>query len=280
VNRYDIDSLDNRDPEVFDKVIRWIGPILKCYFRAEVFGLERIPSGPGLYVGNHNSGLVTPEIFILGDAVYQMYGLDDVPYGLAHEVTLKLPVSHPLLIPLGAVRASHQNAHRLFEQGRKVLVYPGGDLDSFRPFRHRNRIVFGERRGYIRLALRGKVPIIPVVCAGAHSTFIVLDDMRGLAHLLRLDKLFRTKVAPLVLSIPWGITLGPYLIHVPYPSKILMELLEPIRFERTGRRASNDESYVQECAQKVEVTMQIALERLAERRRQKLQGRTSACNGT
>ncbi len=265
--RYDIDSLDNRDPELIDRAYRLLARPLERYFRARVRGLERIPPGAGLYVGNHSSALLTPDSFLFGAAVYRRFGLRECPYGLAHEVAMRLPFAHQLIVPLGAVRASHENARRLFARGDKVLVYPGGDVDSMRPYRERNRVVFGGRRGYLRLALREGVPLVPVVPAGSHGTLLILDDLRPLASLLGLDRLLRAKVWPLALSVPWGLTLGPPLVYLPLPVKIWIEVLEPIRFERAGEEAAGDERYLAECAARVEGTMQTALERLdAERR--------------
>ena len=70
------------------------------------------------------------------------------------------------------------------------------------------------------------------------------------------------KVWPLTLSIPWGVTLGPAPPHFPLPSRILLEVLEPIAFERTGPDAANDTDYVAECAALVETRMQTALDQL------------------
>jgi 1-acyl-sn-glycerol-3-phosphate acyltransferase len=269
MRRYDLDSLENRDPALIERLAGWVDAIGQLYFRARVRGLERIPPGAALYVGNHNAGMMTPDSFLFGAAVLRAHGVDAVPYGLAHEVGLSLPFIHQLVVRLGAVRASHDNARRLFARGRKVLVYPGGDFEAMRPFRDRNRIVFGGRRGYIRLALRHGVPIVPVVTAGAHSTFIVLDDGRWLARAIGADRLFRVKVWPLTLSLPWGLTMGPGLVYLPWPTRILIEALDPIHFERSGEEAARDDAYVRECAERVESTMQRALDRLVRERRQR-----------
>ena len=259
---YDLDDPSNRDPK---RIERWmfLAPLVKRYFRAEVRGLERIPSGAALYVGNHNGGLVIPDTFIFCGAVLQKRGIEDLPYGLGHEVAFKLPVIHQVFAPLGALRASHEAAARVFSRGAKALVYPGGDLDAMRPYRHRHRIVFGGRRGYIRLALRHDVPIVPVVAAGAHGVFVVIDDLRWLARLLGADRWLRVKVWPLSLSIPWGLTLGPPPLFIPLPRHIIVESLAPIRFERSGDEAAADEAYVAACAARVEAEMQEALTRLA-----------------
>lgn len=119
----------------------------------------------------------------------------------------------------------------------------------------------------MRLALRERVPIVPVVSAGSHSTFIVLHDGRFLARSLRLDRLLRLRVFPLTLSIPLGLTVGPLFPYIPYPTRILAEILEPIRFEPDGPEAARDEAHVKRCAAHVEASMQAALERLSRERR-------------
>jgi len=264
--KYDLDSMDNRDPDLVEGLFRLINKPLQTYFKSEVRGLDRIPPGAGLYVGNHNGGLLSADSFIFGGAVFGRLGLDDTPYGLAHEVAVSLPVLHQLLVPLGAVRASHRNAHRLFKRGRKVLVYPGGDLEAMRPSRHRDRLVFGGRTGYVRLALRGGVPIIPVVASGAHDTFYIFDDMRWLATLMGLDRMLRVGVWPLTFSIPWGMTIGPAPPYIPFPTRIVIEVLEPIRFRPRHTDAVDDDDYVARCAARVETAMQRALNRLAKER--------------
>ena len=261
--QFDIDSLDNRDPEMIAKYLRIVERFLEPYYRSEVRGAEHVPQGAALYVGNHNAGMWTPDSFLFGAEIFRMHGVDALPFGLGHEVVINMPGVRDILIPLGAIRASHENGLRAFEAGKKVLVYPGGDMDSMRPYRKRNQIVFDGRKGYVRLALRGDVPIVPVVAAGAHSTWIVLDDLPWLAKALRADRWGRIKAWPLTLCLPWGITLGPLVPYIPFPSRILVDILEPIRFERSGEDAADDDEYVAECDRQVRATMQEALTRLA-----------------
>lgn len=123
--RYDLDCLENRDPALIERLHRWLARPLRRYFRAEVRGLERVPAGPALLVGNHSSGVITPDLLVLGEALYRAHGLAGLPFGLAHEVAIRLPLIHPFIVACGAVRASPEHAHRLFARGDKVLVYPG-----------------------------------------------------------------------------------------------------------------------------------------------------------
>lgn len=262
---YDIDRLDQRDPEWIDLAYRLHGP-LERYFRSEVRGIDCIPPGPALYVGNHNGVLMSPDSFLFGFAVYRERGLKDLPFGLGHEVAIRLPIVHQLIVPMGAVRAGHALALEAFAQGHKVMVYPGSDYDAMRSWRDRDRIRFGGRKGFVRLALAAGVPIVPVVAAGAQETLFVITDGQWIARALRLDRWLRLKAWPISLALPWGLMLAP-LPFIPWPSRILVEVLPPMRFDRTGPDAVADAEYVAECAAQVERNMQACLTRLAAERR-------------
>lgn len=264
---YDLDGLDQRDGELLGTLAAALEPALERWFQPVVRGLDRIPEEPALFVGNHNGGLVSADSFVLGVSLLRAHGLARLPHALAHEVVLRVPGLHHLLVPLGAVRASPTNATRLLESGRNVLVYPGGDLDSMRPFARRDRIEFGARRGYVRLALRAGVPIVPVVAAGAHATSIVLTDGRPLARWLGLPRLLRLEVCPVTLSVPWGLVVGITPPHLPLPTRIFLEVMEPIRFERTGAAAAEDTAYVEACHRRIHGAMEARLGLLAKERR-------------
>jgi 1-acyl-sn-glycerol-3-phosphate acyltransferase len=265
---HDVNSLENRDPQVLRRFADTAGPILDAWFRPEVRGLDNIPEGAALYVCNHSGGFLTPDTWILAVSLVRQRGMEDVPYALAHQVVIEAPGTNQMLTAMGAVAANPENAHRVFEAGYKVLVYPGGDLDAFRPSRDRNRVVFGPRRGYIRLALREGVPIIPVVSAGAHDGWWVVSDGRWLSRLLHTHRFLRTDVLPITVSLPWGLTVGapPY---VPLPVSVILEVLPPIAFGRSGDEAAGDTDYVERCHQRVRDAMQTALDRLSEERRAK-----------
>ncbi|MEZ4465640.1 MAG: 1-acyl-sn-glycerol-3-phosphate acyltransferase [bacterium] len=101
--------------------------------------MERIPEGPSLFVANHSGGIWTPDSYMLGWAIYKTLGLDRMPYGLAHEVILSQPPVNQILCPLGVVRASHDNALRIFAAGRSALVYPGATTTRCGPTAARTR---------------------------------------------------------------------------------------------------------------------------------------------
>ncbi len=270
INAADIDCLERRNPEVIHRLARIFKPLFWHYFRPVIQGLERIPEGPGMFVANHNGALLMPDLFIFGMALHERFGTEGLPYGMGHETGIGFPFLHRLFLPIGAVRGSQKNAHTLLAAGNKLLVYPGGELDSMRSFRNRARIIFGKRRGYLRTALREKVPIIPVVSSGGHETLVILHEGKWLARALQLDRLLSLKTWPIVFCLPWGLWVGVPPPHFPFRTRIHIQVLEPIRFERDGPEAARDSAYVEACHRQVHTRMETTLKQLvAERRRRR-----------
>jgi 1-acyl-sn-glycerol-3-phosphate acyltransferase len=118
---------------------------------------------------------MTPDTWIFTITLLRERGVEAIPYALAHQAVIEAPGTNQRLTSWGTLAASPENAHRVFAAGFKVLVYPGGDLDVFRPSRDRNRIIFGPRRGYVRLALREAVPIIPVGLRGWSQRLVGIE---------------------------------------------------------------------------------------------------------
>ena len=96
-----------------------------------------------------------------------------------------------------------------------MLVYPGGDYEVHRPSWEAGKVDFDGRKGFIKLALEEDVPIVPIVSAGGQETALFLSRGEGLARLLRLDKLFRLKVLPISIALPWILNVGDMLGHIP-----------------------------------------------------------------
>ena len=256
-----------RDPAF----LRAARPVLELYarwFRSEVRGFERLPeAGPFLVVGNHSGGQAPPDIPVLLTAWWRERGDEEQIYALFHSFLANAPLVGPVLAKAGAVEAGNDNAEAILADGNILLVYPGGDHECFRPWRDRNRIDFAGRKGFVRLALRTGVPVVPAVSIGAHETLVVLTRGEALARLMRLDQLMRAKVMPFVIGPPFGVVPGS-IPTVPLPSKITVELLEPLDWSsRHGPGAADDDDVVEECYEEVVSVMQGTLDRLAAARR-------------
>jgi 1-acyl-sn-glycerol-3-phosphate acyltransferase len=221
-------DLDERDPDFIRERLPAMWLLASIWFRGEVRGLGNIPDdGPVLLVGNHSGGNLTPDTHVFTLAFNTYFGVERDFYQLAHNLVLSMP-GLGMLRKFGTVAASQSNARKALESGAALLVYPGGDYEVHRPIWERHKVDFDRRKGFIRLALEQDVPIVPVVSIGGQETSFFLSRGERLAKLFALDRLFRLKVLPISLAIPWGLNVGDMLGHVPLPAKITIETLPAI----------------------------------------------------
>jgi 1-acyl-sn-glycerol-3-phosphate acyltransferase len=256
-------DLDERDPDYIREKLPLMWLLASIWFRGEVRGLGNIPDeGPVLLVGNHSGGNLTPDTTVFTLAFNAYFGVERAFYQLAHNLVLSMPWLASLR-KFGTVAASQSNARKALESGAALLVYPGGDYEVHRPSWRGNRVDFGGRKGFIRLALQQNVPIVPVVSIGGQETALFLSRGERLAHLLALDRLFRLKVLPISLAPPWGLNIGDMLGHVPLPAKITIETLPAIDL----RAEFGEEPDVEEVYDYLMRLMQETLDALASERR-------------
>ena len=237
-------DLDERDSDYIRETLPGLWMLASIYFRGEVRGLNRIPrEGPVLLVGNHSGGNLTPDTHVFTLAFFTYFGVERRFYQLAHNLVLSMP-GLGMLRKYGTVAANRENAHKALDTGAALLVYPGGDYEVHRPSWDSAKVDFGGRKGFIKLALEKEVPIVPVVAIGGQETALFLSRGERLAKLIGLDRMFRLKVLPISLALPWGLNVGDMLGHFPLPAKITMQVLEPIDLkERYGSKPDIDEIY-------------------------------------
>jgi 1-acyl-sn-glycerol-3-phosphate acyltransferase len=256
-------DLDERDPDYIRETLPRLWLAASLWYRGEVRGLGNVPEeGPVLLVGNHSGGNLTPDTLVFTLAFSTYFGVERAFHQLAHNLVLSFP-GLSFLRKYGTVAASPENAREALRAGAAVLVYPGGDWEVHRPSWQGRRVDFAGRKGFVRLALEEDVPIVPVVAIGGQETALFLSRGEHLAKALGLDRLFRLKVLPISLALPWGVNVGDMLGHVPLPAKITVEALPPIHpREEFGPRPDVDEVY-----EHIVRTMQETLDALAAERR-------------
>jgi 1-acyl-sn-glycerol-3-phosphate acyltransferase len=258
-----LDWLDHRDPEHIRHTLSGMKAYAEIYHRGQVRGLENIPAeGPVLLVGNHSGGTMIADSFVLSAGFYEHFGPARDFYQLAHDMVFRVPGVREMLARWGTVPASPENMERALARGAALLVYPGGDHETYRPSWESTKIDFAGRRGFARLALEYDVPIVPIVAIGGQETALFLGQGRRLARTLRVDRAFRIKVFPAVLGPPFGTTILDMPIRFPLPAKITVSVGQPINLrEKLGRNADADEAY-----ELVTTNMQRTLTRLGKER--------------
>lgn len=257
------DWLDAWDPAYIRTTLPALRALSSVYFRAEVRDLDNIPAeGPILLVGNHSGGTLIADTFVFAQAFYDHFGPLRRFHQLAHDLVFQLPGARASLSRYGTVPASPDYMVRALERDAALLVYPGGDHETYRPSWESNRIDFDGRTGFARLAIEHEVPIVPVVAIGGQETALFLGQGRDLARFLRLDRLLRVKVFPAQIAPPFGFTIMDLPGRVPLPAKIAVRALPAIELKKElGSKPDPADAY-----ELVTGRMQEALDELADER--------------
>ncbi|WP_439032118.1 1-acyl-sn-glycerol-3-phosphate acyltransferase [Gordonia terrae] len=233
--------------------------VARLYHRMETVQHGEIPDGPVLFVANHGFGGVFDLNVLAFASAYEKVGDGRRVTILTHQIAWTLGLGR-IVEMFDATPANHRSAVAALRARRHVLVFPGGDIDGFKKWSDRNRVLFAGRTGFARVAVEADVPIVPVVTAGAGESLLVLGQGRRLARLVGLDRALRIKSVPTSLSLPWGLNIGlvGLLPYLPLPSKIVTTVLPPMR-------AHDDES-TEDFARRVHEAMSQALREMTRNR--------------
>ena len=246
------------------------GPLFgpRGWFRVEAKGFENIPPAPVMIVANHSGGTTIPDVWGFVWLWYRAFGTRRPLHPSAHEMVLSVAAVARWFAQRGVVRADPALAARILSEWRHdLMVMPGGEVDTWRPWSRRYEVEFAGRTGYARAALRARVPIVPVAHAGAHDTLMVLTDGRRFAELIGLKRIARSAVWPVHLSLPWGLALGPW-PHLPVPATLRYRLGAPIAPPASlGPGDEPDEAMVRAHDERVRAAVQSLLDELRDERR-------------
>ena len=241
----------------------------KFYFRLEVDGWERVPDRPSLVVGVHSGGALTMDAWTLVNAWHTHFEGERLLHGTAHDVLMATPGLGDYFRAVGVIAANRKSVGTALANGEDVVVWPGGEVDAMRSWRKRDVATLGGRTGFVKQAIRSGVPILPVATVGGHDTVFVLNEGKWLADaldkVLGLKKTLRGSNLPIIAGFPFPLAVEILPAHVPLPAKIRTELLDPIEVDEDPDRA-DDDAYVRSVYDRVEVTIQAGMDRLAEKR--------------
>jgi 1-acyl-sn-glycerol-3-phosphate acyltransferase len=248
---YDIDVF-GFDRDLTEEVILPLArPLYRSYFRVRTTGLDNVPEqGGALLVANH-AGALPLDAIMTKIALLDGHPARRNLRELAADLALRMPIVGELARKTGNTLAHDDDAVRLLRSGELVGVWPEGFKGIGKPFRERYKLARFGRGGYVRVALRAGVPIIPVAIIGSEETYPIVGNVRWLARLLNLPYF------PITAQFPW---LGP-LGLLPLPSRWLIEFGEPIRATDLPADAVEDPMLILELSDRVRDTVQHMLYR-------------------
>jgi 1-acyl-sn-glycerol-3-phosphate acyltransferase len=238
--------------------------LVDYWFRMEFDGWENLPDPPVLLVGIHSGAPFVWDAWTVGVQWWRRFGQDRPLHGTAHDALMAMPLIGRYFRAMGVLPAAPDSMATALAEGRDVAVWPGGEVDSLRPWSERDRANLAGRKGFVKMAIRAGVPIVPIATVGGADAMPVLVRGDQLSRALRLDKLLRLKVFPIAVSLPWGIAPAA-LPQFPLPAKIRTRLMPAVELDHDPERADDDE-YLEEKYWEVQNSIQSGMDALARKR--------------
>jgi 1-acyl-sn-glycerol-3-phosphate acyltransferase len=237
---------------------RLYDPVYRRWFRVEWEGLEQIPrEGGALLVANHGGAIPS-------DAPVIMHGVEcelgRPVYGMADNLFRSVPILGTLWSRTGGVPAHPDNAYRLLHDEQQLaLVFPEGTKGTGKHVRDRYQLRRFGRGGFVEIAMRAGVPIVPIAIIGNEEAMPILWKSPGLARLLKVP------YAPLTANM---LVFGPLLgIAMPLPAKFRLRVLPPVTFDVPSNQDRYNRSMVLECADAIRASIQEAVHDMLRQRR-------------
>jgi 1-acyl-sn-glycerol-3-phosphate acyltransferase len=257
-------DLSGYDEPVMQRQKFFWNALVDYWFRMELDGWDNLPEPPVLLVGIHSGAPFVWDAWTVGVQWWRRFGPDRPLHGTAHDALMAIPLIGRYFRAMGVLPAAPDSIATALAEGRDVALWPGGEVDSLRPWWERDRANLAGRTGFVKMAIRAGVPIVPIATVGGADAMPVLIRGDGLSRLLRLDRLLRLKVFPLAVSLPWGIAPAA-LPQFPLPAKIRTRLMPPVQVDHDPGRA-DDAAYVERKYRQVEDSIQAGMDGLARQR--------------
>jgi 1-acyl-sn-glycerol-3-phosphate acyltransferase len=257
-------SLNTRSSTLMERQKYLWNPLMDYYFRMEIEGWEQLPEPPALLIGVHSGAPFVWDAWTVGIQWWRRFGEERILHGTAHDALMAAPGIGTYFRAMGVLPAAPDSIAAALAAGRDVALWPGGEVDSLRPWTDRDTAVLAGRTGFIRMAIRAGVPVVPVATVGGPDSMPVLFRGRRIAKALQLDRIARLKVFPFALMAPWVIAPAA-LPEIPLPTKIRTAFQAPIELDHDPERAK-DQPYVESKYEEVRQSIQQGMDTLARRR--------------
>jgi 1-acyl-sn-glycerol-3-phosphate acyltransferase len=190
------------------------------WLRVETRGIQNVPEGRVLLIGNHAGNTFAYDGAMLSLALFLEHEPPRIARGMAEYYLPTIPWFNVWMHRMGSVVGTPRNCVELLEHEEAVMVFPEGERGFVKTYRQAYELQrFGL--GFMRLALETDTPIVPVGIVGSE------EQSPGLLRSRTLGRLIGAPVAPVTWTMPW---LGP-LGFVPLPVKFRIHFGEPLRFE-------------------------------------------------
>ncbi len=251
LNEYGYDSF-GMDPSWIKNFGALSVLMYRYYFRCETQGIEKVPEGPVLLIGNHAGNTLPMDGGLLFLAMILEAEPPRIPRAMAEFYLPNIPWWNEMIHRSGAVVGTPENCKRLLKSGECIMVFPEGSRGFIKPYSKAYQLQeFG--RGFARLALETDTPIVPVGIVGSEEQSPGLLDSKRLAAMIG---------AP-AFPVTWTFPLLGVLGFLPFPVKYQLSFGEPMRLRGS---ASDEDAVLQQEVDQVKDQISLLIEEGLERR--------------
>ena len=215
---------------------RFLGEILRKYFRVQVIGLENIPKTGAVIIAPNHSGFSGFDAIVLNHVLVKDF--KRIPRILMHHLWFLTPTTSIPAHKLGFVEANYENGIKFLKKKNMIVLFPEGEHGNFKPTSQMYQLQ-EFKRGFVRMALETQATIVPTLIIGAEEANINLKT-------LKLTRFLRGPILPLPLNI------------IPLPVKWKIVFLPPIKLP-FGPEKVSDRDLVLDLASDIQESMQKAL---------------------
>jgi 1-acyl-sn-glycerol-3-phosphate acyltransferase len=200
---------------------------------------------------------------IPADAPVIMHGIEEQlgrpVYGLADHLFRSLPVAGTVWARNGGVAAHPDNAYRLLrEQHQLALVFPEGTKGTGKPYSERYQLRRFGRGGFVEIAMRAGVPVIPIAVIGSEEAMPIVAKSNRLAKAIGLP------YVPVTANM---LAFGPLGLVTYLPAKFKLRVLEPVYFDVPPDQRRYQRSRVFEEAEAIRQSLQTNIYDMLRKRR-------------
>jgi 1-acyl-sn-glycerol-3-phosphate acyltransferase len=270
------------------RAMRWLQPLTRLVDPVFV-GVDRIPErtprrtagsvpgpnpgpSPGPIPGD-TPGAARPLLFV---GNHTLFGMIDSPFlyqelwrtkgiylrALGDHAHFEVPLWREFIQRCGVVDGTRDNCAALMAAGEAVLVFPGGAREAAKRKGEKYQLIWGERRGFVKMAVEYGCTIVPFAALGAEDALDIVTDA---------EELLQTRLGPVLQALGLRKDLIPPRVRgigptfIPRPERLYFEFCEPL--DTAGVRGQHgDDALVDQLREAVRGRIEAGLERLRERR--------------
>ncbi len=176
--------------------------------RYDVAHLEPLLRGRSCLIVGYHGRPFAWDLCILTAELHRHLGY--LPHGIIHGGLALGPMAR-FIDGLGFVTADGPELAAAVARGEHIVVAPGGTHEGCRRGDH-YRVAWGKRTGYLRLAMRYGLDIVPVAASGVDAMYLSLNNGEVWGKRLHMPA-----------RLPFWLALGPlglFPLSPPFPARI------------------------------------------------------------